>query len=167
MYIESDRLIIRNFDVQDIDLIFEINNHPDCIRFNGWESMSLEVCREVLGKWMNGYSDYQNYGVFCVETKEMQSVGMAFIMKYNELNDYEIGFRLRRDFWGNGYATEIANAFIVYSKENLNADYICAEVDTQNERSLNIFRKLGFVEYNHPSGKGGKMFKYRINRDNI
>lgn len=167
MYLESERLVIRNFNAQDIELIFEINNHPECIRFNSWESMSLDVCREVLEKWMSGYSKYQNYGVFCVELKEMQSIGMAFIMKYDETDNYEIGFRLRRDVWGNGYATEIANMLIEYSKENLNAKYVCAEVDSHNERSLSIFRRLGFAEYNHPSGKGGRMFKYDVIRDSI
>ncbi len=160
MYIESERLIIRNFDPDDIDLIFEINNHPECIEFNGWNSMSIENCKDVLDKWITGYNKHSSYGVFCVETKLRQSIGMAFIMKYDELNDYEIGFRLKRNVWGQGYATEITKLFIEYSKKNLTINSLCAEVDSRNYKSLNVFRKLGFHEYPHPSGEGGKLFKY-------
>lgn len=164
MYIESERLIIRNFNLVDVDLIFEINNHPECIKFNGWESMTLEECKVVLYKWIEGYNQHPNYGVYCVETSDGDSIGMAFIMKYQESNDYEVGFRLRRDSWGKGYATEISKLFIAYSKENLDIKNLCAEVDLENERSLKVFRNLNFKEYAHPSGEGGRLFKYDLSR---
>ena len=162
MYIETDRLIIRNFTSEDIELICEINNHPECIRFNGWDSMSLTECENVLNKWIQGYIEHPKYGVFCITTKDYIGVGMGFIMKYENSNDFEVGFRLRRNAWENGYATEITREFINYASEELNAHNVCAEVDSNNERSLKIFRKLGFEEYVHPAGEGGKMFKYRL-----
>ncbi len=162
MYIETERLIIRDFTTEDLDLICEINNHPECIKFNGWDSMSFTECENVLNKWIHGYEEHPLYGAFCITIKDYIGIGMGFIMKYDNDNDYEIGFRLRRNAWGNGYATETTRGFIRYAAEQLNACHVCAEVDSNNERSLNIFRKLGFEEYNHPAGEGGKMFKYRL-----
>jgi len=49
----TSRLIIRKFSEDDIDIIYEINNHPECIRFNGWDSMSKDECRIVLHNWMS------------------------------------------------------------------------------------------------------------------
>jgi RimJ/RimL family protein N-acetyltransferase len=66
MKIETERLIIRRFTEEDIDLIFDINNNPECIKFNGWDSMSIEKCKESLEKWINNYSISSNTGAFCV-----------------------------------------------------------------------------------------------------
>ena len=41
MILETDRLIIRKFTHEDIELIYDINNNPECIKFNGWDSMRL------------------------------------------------------------------------------------------------------------------------------
>ena len=162
MYIEAERLIIRNFTREDIALIYEINNHPECIRFNGWESMSSIECVNVLNKWIQDYEKHPMFGAFCITTKDLVGIGMGFIMKYESSNDFEIGFRLRRNAWENGYATEVTRCFINYAKDQLNANHVCAEVDSNNERSLKIFRKFGFEEFSHPAGEGGKLFKYRI-----
>ncbi|MCB2297879.1 hypothetical protein [Clostridium tagluense] len=41
MRIETERLIIRKFTSQNIDLIFDINNNPECIKFNSWDSIIM------------------------------------------------------------------------------------------------------------------------------
>lgn len=162
MDIKTERLIIRRFTSRDLSLIFEINNHPECIRFNGWDSMSIEDCQKVLDKWILDSETFLEYGVFCVPDHNENPLGMTFIMKYEDTNDYEIGFRLKRSAWNNGYAREITESWISYGKSLLNASSICAEVDGENTRSLNIFRKLDFEEMPHPAGGNGKLFIYKI-----
>jgi len=157
----TSRLIIRKFTEDDIDIIYEINNHPECIKFNGWDSMSKEKCRNVLLNWMSKYSDQSKSGVFCVEEVETGSkVGMTFIVDHNNTQEYEIGFRFRRDKWGNGYAQEVTKYFIKYAKDKLNAKEIYAEVDTLNTNSRRIFNKQKFKEYEHPSGPEGVLYRY-------
>ena len=93
MKIETERLIIRQFTSEDIDLIFDINNNRECIVFNGWESMSIEKCKENLDKWVGNYSISSDTGAFCIENKiDKSKIGMAFIVKWKEANQYEIGF---------------------------------------------------------------------------
>lgn len=50
MLFESERLLIRKFTLVDIDLIYDINNDKECIRFNEWDHMSYEDCQEVIKK---------------------------------------------------------------------------------------------------------------------
>ncbi|MBZ9689711.1 GNAT family N-acetyltransferase [Clostridium estertheticum] len=163
MTIETERLIIRKFTNQDIDLIFDINNNPECIKFNGWDSMSIENCKETLDKWMCNYSISPGLGAFCVESKVDKSrIGMAFIVKSKEINQYEIGFRLRRIYWDKGYAKEITREFIKYAEGKLGATSVIAEVYKANVRSRSVFEKFNFTEYGHPDGDDGLVYKYEI-----
>lgn len=57
----------------------------------------------------------------------------------------EIGFFLRRDCWGRGYATEALQAFIGYAKER-GLDELTADVDPRNAPCLRLLEKCGFVE---------------------
>ena len=163
MKIETERLIIRQFTSEDIDLIFDINNNRECIVFNGWESMSIEKCKENLDKWVGNYSISSDTGAFCIENKiDKSKIGMAFIVKWKEANQYEIGFRLRRICWDKGYAKEITREFIRYAERNLEANAIIAEVYKANDRSRNIFKKLRFIELSHPDGDDGLIYKYEF-----
>jgi len=157
--LNTSRLIIREFTEQDIDIIYEINNHPECIIFNGWDSMSKQECHEVLIRWMSKYELSSAEGVFCVEEIESGlKVGMTFIVDHKKSKEYEIGFRFKRDMWGNGYAQEITNYFTKYAAEELKAKAIFAEVDVLNNNSRRIFEKLKFEEYEHPFGPEGILF---------
>lgn len=158
MILKTKRLTIRPFQETDLGIIFEINNHPECIRFNGWDSMSLAECNDVLNRWIQETKSHETYGVFCVEDESGSPIGMTFLMKYEWTQDYEVGFRLARAYWGNGYATEITRYWTRYCKDILKANSIRAEVATSNKRSIDIFRRLGFEELSHPSGGEGFLF---------
>jgi len=99
-----------------------------------------------------------------VNKVDKSKIGMAFIVKWKELNQYEIGFRLRRIYWDKGYAKEITGAFIRYGENSLGADAVIAEVYKANERSTNVFKKLNFKELDHPEGEDGLIYRYEIVR---
>ena len=163
--IETERLRLRKITEEDIDLIFDINNDPECIRFNGWDSMSIEQCKDEISKWINKYKENDALGVFCVEHIESKyKIGMAYIKGYLEPGQFEIGFRLRSALWNNGYAKEITRGFIRYAERYLNAHEIIAEVYRDNVRSRNIFEKLGFEMSIHPDGEDGLLYKYVVKR---
>lgn len=163
MIFDTERLIIRKFHHEDIDLIYDINNDPECIKFNGWNSMSYDECIEVLSKWINQYTRLIDSGAFCVEGKvDKEKIGMAFIVETDKKGEFEIGFRLRRKHWSHGYAKEICKGFIDYSKKMLDAKYIIGEVHKDNFKSRNVFEKMGFEKFNHPSGEEGLIYRYLI-----
>lgn len=99
--IETERLALRPFQNEDLDLIYEINNHPECIKFNGWDSMDKDACHEVLKKWQAKQMALKTSGPLCVVEKETkQPIGMAFIMPWEAGHEtFEIGFRLKYDRW--------------------------------------------------------------------
>ena len=71
-------------------------------------------------------------------------------------NEYEIGFHLRPQFWGKGYAVEAASAAIDYAFSVLHADALFAGHNPNNAASAKVLRKLGFRyigdEFYEPTG---------------
>lgn len=55
----------------------------------------------------------------------------------------EIGWRLKREHWGHGYATEAAHAMIAFAFDQLGLASIQATTHPSNERSLNVIKRLG------------------------
>lgn len=64
----------------------------------------------------------------------------------------EIGFILRSDHWGKGYASEAMNAFLAYIFATREMDRVTADVDPRNEGSLHLLNKHGFLETGRASG---------------
>ena len=57
----------------------------------------------------------------------------------------EIGWRLAREHWGHGYATEAARALLRWAFDTLDLNRVQAEADTRNVASARVLEKLGFV----------------------
>jgi RimJ/RimL family protein N-acetyltransferase len=63
----------------------------------------------------------------------------------NQTNYYDLGYRLIRRFWGQGYATETARASLTYGFDKLNLEEIIATVNCENASSNHVVSKLGFT----------------------
>lgn len=162
MILKTERLLLRHFTMDDLDLIVDINNHPECIRFNRWDSMSVEDCRASLERWITQYADFPaGSGVFCVENFAQEKVGMAFLIPYDDV-EFELGFRLRRCHWEKGYATEMSRALIQHAKEQLHAAAVIGIVHKDNQRSCRVFEKLNFSCQPHPQGGDGLLYRFEL-----
>ena len=71
-------------------------------------------------------------------------IGCCGLRPHKE-NEYEIGFHLRPDFWGKGYAAEAAGAVIRFAFDVLKAEKIFAGHHPQNTASKKLLMKLGFT----------------------
>lgn len=85
----------------------------------------------------------QYWPIFELSTEEL--IGCCGIRPFkSETHSYEIGFHLRKKYWGMGYATEAAKAVIDYSFTVLKADKLYAGHHPQNQGSKKLLTKLGF-----------------------
>lgn len=62
---------------------------------------------------------------------------------HTETREWEIGWFVRRDCWGQGYATEAARAMLDYAFKELHAHRIMAFCHVANARSVRVMEKLG------------------------
>ena len=95
----------------------------------------------------------QYWPVFSLDTGEL--IGCCGLRPHGE-SEYEIGFHLRPEFWGKGYAQEAARAVIRYAFDELKADRLFAGHNPKNTASQKVLGRLNFVytgdEFYAPTG---------------
>ncbi|WP_317040552.1 GNAT family N-acetyltransferase [Chryseobacterium sp. JAH] len=118
--LETNRLLLREFNIGDAEGFYELNLNPNVIKYTGNSAFKdIDEARTFL----KDYSDYQQngFGRWAVIQKSTQEFLGWSGLKYTEkLDETDIGFRLFEHFWNQGFATESAKACIKYGFEKLN-----------------------------------------------
>jgi [ribosomal protein S5]-alanine N-acetyltransferase len=142
--IETERLYLRTFTMDDAGLVYELNADPDVTRFTHDLMASLEQAREVLEKNILPQYALYNHGRWAVHLKnDMSFIGWCGLKYRPELNEIDLGYRFAKAFWGYGYATEAAFASIKYGFEKLNLPRIVGRAEPQNTGSVKVLQKCG------------------------
>ena len=108
---------------------------------------------DVIGAFVQENSNhYQQFG-FCLfdiyekDTGEfIGDAGLLHLALNSDNEDVELGYRLAKQYWSQGYATELAHAFIKWGFETLGLDKIVACCKEDNNASSNVMKKCG-MEY--------------------
>ncbi|MCS5708087.1 GNAT family N-acetyltransferase [Candidatus Berkiella cookevillensis] len=147
MYIETNRITIREFKIDDLNDLYKILSNPRVMRYSVHGSYTLAQTETLLKETISSYKK-QFYGIYAVELKENQKMIGFFGLSPQEINDkteIELGYRFAEEYWGNGFATEGAIACIHYVFENLNLERIISIIDPQNIGSVRVAEKAGLV----------------------
>ena len=144
--LDTARLILRQFTVDDAAFILTLLNEPSFLRYIGDKKVrNLEDARQYL---LNGpVASYEKHGLgLClVELKESHTpIGMCGLLKREELPDPDIGFAFLPDYWNKGFAYEAAAAVLQDGRERLSLQRVLAITSVDNESSIKLLERLGF-----------------------
>ena len=144
--IETPRLLIRRFTLEDDAFILELLNEPGWIRYIGDRNLkTLEDARGYLAKGPLASYEHHGFGLSLVSVKESgASAGMAGLIRRETLPDVDVGFAFLERHMGRGYAREAAQAVIAAGWEPLGLPRIVAITTTDNERSIHLLEGIGF-----------------------
>ena len=142
--IETSRLLLKEMSEDDVQDLFDLNNDPEVMRYTG--DKSFESIEEALIYIENYQHIYQKYScgrlsLFNKETNEY--LGWCGLKYLDQKNETDLGYRLKKNFWGKGFATEAASACLDDGFNRLQLDCIFATAMKENTPSINIFKKLG------------------------
>ena len=136
MYLETDRLRIRDFKLSDIDDLYEIFSDEEVMEY-------IEPVYD-RNKTLNFLREFciEHKGAFACVNKENEKV-IGYII-FNEYEDkvYELGWIFNKEYWGKGYAYESCDAVIKYAFSEMKIHKIFAET-IDNIKSVNLIKKLG------------------------
>jgi RimJ/RimL family protein N-acetyltransferase len=138
-YLRTARLLLRRAAASDLDAIHEIMSDARAMKY--WSSLPHAQKSETQ-QWLNNMLDADQAGdsdEFIIELKG------ALIGKIGAWRSSEIGFFLRPDHWGGGYATEALKAYIEYATSR-RIDCLTADVDPRNAPCLRLLDTCGFYE---------------------
>jgi ribosomal-protein-alanine N-acetyltransferase len=147
--IETERLILRKLIPSDYEAIFILDSNLNVHKYLGGNPIvSIEESRQYIENIRVQYIQ-NGVGRFAVILKETDEfIGWAGL-KFNKepvnesLNFYDIGYRFIENYWGKGYGSEAAKAWLAYGFNQLNIQKICAYADIENKQSIKILKKIG------------------------
>ncbi|TNE58790.1 MAG: N-acetyltransferase [Alphaproteobacteria bacterium] len=146
MTLTTERLILRQWRGEDRAPWAAMNADPEVMRhFPGIQSRAESDdfidrrAREIASK---------GYGFFALEERGSGAfVGMTGLTWPGFEGPFkpamEIGWRLARDHWGKGYASEAARACLLFAKEDLGEREIIAFTAASNTRSMAVMERIG------------------------
>lgn len=146
--INTERLHIRPFTIDDASFILALLNSPGWLKYIGDRKVyTLTAAEEYLReKLIPDYAKF-NYGFFCCERlKDGVAVGMCGLTLRPYLDEPDIGFGFLEAHCGQGYALEAAQAVMQYAAEKLNIEKILAFTLPTNIRSIRLLKKIGLKE---------------------
>ena len=144
--IETERLLLRDWRAEDAAPFAALNADPEVTRFLRGP-MTRAESDELLAR-IRAHWDEHGFGLYAVEVKRGGAfagfVGLAIPSFLPEvLPAVEVGWRLARDHWGNGYATEGARASVVHGFADLGLRQVISIIDRGNAASVRVAERLG------------------------
>jgi RimJ/RimL family protein N-acetyltransferase len=160
--LETERLVLRPFVAQDLDVLAEIQSRPEVARFLYWEPRTRRQARSALRRKMGmtrieRAGDAINLAVALRGDGDGSTRGQPNPMLGDVLLSYtssmhrqaELGYVFHPDFHGHGYATEAAAAIVDLAFGALRVHRVFAHLDARNERSALLLERLGMRREAH------------------
>jgi ribosomal-protein-alanine N-acetyltransferase len=154
IFVETERLILREILPTDIDGMFALDSDPEVHKYLGNKTVTnKEQIVELINFIRQQYVDHGigRWAIIDKRTNEFIGwTGLKFVtaLTNDHKNYYDLGYRLIKKYWGKGIATETAHASLEYAFSILNIDEIYAAASIENEGSNKILNKIGmnFIE---------------------
>lgn len=164
---QSERLGFRHWVNDDIVPFAEMCNDPFVMEFFP-KRLSLQETNELVERIKKHFAE-NGYGLYAVDILDTQTfigfIGFAtprFEAFFTPC--IEIGWRLKRDSWGQGFATEGASKCLEYGFQQLNFREVFSFTSENNQRSVRVMQKIGMQlvgSFEHPLiEEGNKLRKH-------
>jgi len=144
--LETERLILRRFTVEDADVMFRNwAADPKVAEYMTWyPHESVDVTRELVASWVEDYAKVNNY-FWCIVLREIgEPIGSISVSGGNEAAfSAEIGYGMSRAHWGKGIMLEALRAVIRFLFAEVGFYRIHAKHDVRNPKSGRVMEKCG------------------------
>ncbi|MEE8230266.1 MAG: GNAT family N-acetyltransferase [Qipengyuania citrea] len=148
---ETDRLILRDWREEDWPFFWEGTNTPGVMRWLGGVCDGAK--RDAAQQRLLSYEREHGHTFWCVERRGDGAIlGFCGLKRSNQaggpLGMMEVGWRLREDAWGRGYAKEAATASLDLAFDRFDAEEVIAMTVQRNTASWGLMQRLGMRRRN-------------------
>ena len=118
----------------DADVMRYLGDGKPLARPDAWRQIAM-----ILGHWQ-----LRGYGLFALEEKATGTlIGRAGIFEPEGWPGFEVGWMLRRQSWGKGYATEAARRVLRYAFTEMDREHVISLIRQANAPSIRVAERLG------------------------
>ena len=157
--LETERLILRRYKESDIDAIYDIITDERLSKYIKFPNLTKDEELECVKTWIVE-ADESKYEKWVIERKSdsaiVGNIGINTVVKKH--NYCNVGYAIRYDYWGNGYASEALEAVSNHLLENSGYYLVECSCNELNTQSFKVMIKAGFK-------KDGYIKNRRLNKD--
>lgn len=146
--IETDRIILRQFTVSDIEAAFHNWTSDEKVtEFLRWPThVYIAVTEKIVNSWINGYQKNDFYQWAIVEKKLNEPIGTISVVDMDEKTEkVHIGYCIGSKWWNLGYTSEAFSAIIPFFFEEVKVKRIESQHDPENPNSGKVMKKCGLL----------------------
>ena len=164
--VESERLIFREFTLDDLPVLIEQRSDPDVNKFlGGTKLQNPDALAKRIRFYMSCYESH-GFGMCAMIWKPSgEIIGSAGLQPLDNTGEIEVGYSMIKEFWGKGIGTEAARAWLDHGFRNAGLDRIVAVAHTGNWASRHIMEKLGMKYEKSEVHYGNECAFYAISED--
>lgn len=164
----SDRLGFRPWESDDLKPYARLNADPQVMEFFPRTYSANESARQI--ERFQRMTEIHGYAPYAVDRLDTQAlIGFIGFMHTDFPASFtpctEIGWRLAREAWGQGYATEGAMACLQYGWKTLELEEIYSFTAVVNQRSERVMQKIGMEakgHFEHPKIEEGSVLRPHV-----
>ena len=144
---ETKDYLVRPFKDTDAQGIFELDTCPEVMKFLGGVSITtLEEAQKLVDNLIWQYQEFKTARLAIINRATKEFIGWTGIKYERGLRDfpyYDIGYRLKYNYWGKGIATEPARFALHHGFTTLGLNELHAAADMNNAASQRVLLKVG------------------------
>src|SRR5215469_14148974 len=146
IFCRTNRLLLRQFILDDLDALIALHSDPEVSRFLGGVK-TPEQSRQRLLEWIAEYEQYgfSKWAVVLRSTGELVGRCGLSLEEVEGTSDWELGWTFARAHWGNGYATEAAAAVRDHSFSKLGLARLISLIRPGNNASIRVAERVGMI----------------------
>jgi RimJ/RimL family protein N-acetyltransferase len=163
MRIETERLLLRPLEEQDVEALVALHATPEVSRF-----MTVLDRERALRRINQNHRDCaeRGYGMVSIVDRETgRFLGRSGLKGWPQFGEVEVGWAVTPACWGRGVATEAGRACIGWGFEMLEVPYLTAMIRPDNDRSIRVAERLGMSPLRRDDLNGQGVVVYAITRN--
>jgi RimJ/RimL family protein N-acetyltransferase len=168
--LQTERLRLRQWRLRDHAVFADMNADPEVMRYFP-AALSREKS-DAMANQIQSLITAKGWGLWAVERIEDERF-VGFVGLHEPTHDFsfspcvEIGWRLSRDTWGQGIATEAAKAALDFAFQELELDKLMSFTPKNNVRSMAVMERIGMSDtqqdFDHPAlPKGHELERHAL-----
>ncbi len=164
--IETPRLILRPWTMDDYDDFLRLRTNPEIMRYIKPKGIpTAEQVRERLEKALAVHEKH-GFGLCAVILRDTgRIIGWCGLQPFDETDEIEIGYAVEKEFWGQGIVSEAAAALLGYGFETVGLERIVAVAIPENRGSSRVMEKIGMTYEKNTVAYGNECVYYAMSRE--
>ncbi len=146
--LETERVILRRLIPTDLDVLFALYCDPEIRQYFPEGTLSYAETKEELEWFLNGHPKHPELGLWATIDKATGNfIGRCGLLPWtiDDQAEVEVAYLLAKPYWGQGLATEIAQALVAYSFDQLGLSRLICMMYPANQASERVAQKMGMT----------------------